>query len=70
MVALQPQGPADRAGLRVHDVLRGVDGWRFAPDADLTDVLLPYRPGARIRFDVLRRGTPRAVPVVLGRATP
>jgi serine protease Do len=68
ILAVQPGSAAARADLEPQDIIRTVDGGRFAPHADLWDVLLPYRPGDRVRLGLLRRGATVEVDVVLGRA--
>ena len=68
VVDLDPDGPAARAEILPRDLLVRVDGRPLARDADLADVLLPHRPGDRIRVGLLRRGEPRDADVLLGRA--
>ncbi|MFV1959070.1 MAG: S1C family serine protease [Planctomycetota bacterium] len=66
VVDVAPGGPADRAGVKPKDLVRRVDGRPMAPRATLSDLLLPHRPGERIRLGLLRAGKPLEVPVVLG----
>lgn len=66
VVALVPEGAAERAGLRVHDVLRSFQGRPFEAGATLADVLLAHRPGERVRLEVLRKGEPQELTVTLG----
>lgn len=66
---LAPGGPAHHAGFELQDVIRSIGGRGMAPDADLSDVLLPHRPGDRIRVGVLRRGEEVDLDVVLGRGS-
>ena len=66
---LAPGGPAQHAGVELQDVIRRIDERVLAPDADLSDVLLPHRPGERIRIGVLRRGEEVDLEVVLGRGS-
>jgi S1-C subfamily serine protease len=65
---LAPGGAAQRGGVEIRDVIRSVGGRKMAPEADLGDVLLPHRPGTRLRIGLLRKGEPVEVEVVLGRA--
>jgi S1-C subfamily serine protease len=58
--------PAERAGLRVMDIVRGVDGLPLAPGAMLAEALLPLRPGDTVQLEVLREGRAVPVRVVLG----
>ncbi len=53
---IEPESPAAREGLKLHDVIVGVDGRRIEPGTSLHDVLLPYRPGATVKLDVFRAG--------------
>lgn len=66
---LAPDGPAQHAGVELLDVIRSIGDRTLAPDADLSDVLLPHRPGDRIRLGVLRRGELVELDVVLGRGS-
>jgi S1-C subfamily serine protease len=66
---LAPDGPAQHAGVELQDVIRRIGEYLLAPDADLSDVLLPHRPGERIRIGVLRRGEEVELDVVLGRGS-
>jgi serine protease Do len=54
---VEPGGPADKAGLRIGDILDTVDGRRVDIVPDLTSAL--YRDGgARLQLAVLRDGSP------------
>lgn len=64
---LAPGGPAHHAGVELQDVIRRIGDRVMAPDADLSDVLLPHRPGERVRLGVLRKGEEVELDVVLGR---
>ena len=66
--ALDTMIRAKLGGVEIGDIIRAVEGRRMAPAADLSDVLLPHRPGERIQVEVLRRGEPLNLEVVLGRA--
>jgi S1-C subfamily serine protease len=57
-------GPADRAGLIVGDVIIGVDGTAVTDDEDPPASLQRLRPGAAVQLDVLRGGEPRRFTVV------
>lgn len=58
-------GAAEHAGILQNDIIRKLGGHPFAPDATLADVLLPYRPGDRVRIGLLRAGEDLDVDVVL-----
>ena len=66
---LAPGGPAQHAGIELQDVIRSIGNRVMSPEADLSDVLLPHRPGDRIRIGVLRRGEEVELDVVLGRGS-
>jgi serine/threonine protein kinase len=69
---LVPGGPADRAGLRLGEIIiafgsdrvgdKGVDDFK-----DLIRLLGQHRPGDRVKMHVFRNGTITTVPLVLGR---
>ncbi len=61
------KSPAERAGLRVGDIIMEVDGESLAPDGDLAERVLGYEAGDRIELTVLRRGRERSIEVKLGR---
>ncbi len=58
--------PADRAGLRVGDIIVEVDGQPLE-GAALGDILLGYDPGDMVELGIVRNGRVRGVPVELGR---
>jgi serine protease Do len=63
---VDPDGPAARAGLEVHDVIVAVEGVKLRPHVSLAETLLPFRPLDPVTFTVLRRGKRSEVRVVLG----
>ncbi|MGI9008931.1 MAG: S1C family serine protease [Streptosporangiaceae bacterium] len=64
-----PGGAAAAAGIRTGDVIAGVAG-RPAPDiATLDSLLVDFRPGQRVKVELLRGGNPRQVMVRLGSLT-
>src|SRR5262245_47179798 len=65
-----PDGPAERAGVRVGDVLLRVNGQTLrAVQTELTGRLGTLEPGTGVTLDLLRDGTPQQLRVVL-EATP
>jgi S1-C subfamily serine protease len=55
---VEPGGPAARAGLRSGDLIVRIAGEALRPDARLSDLMLPFRPGQEIQVRVLRAGRP------------
>ncbi len=65
ILRVTPGGAAERQGLRRHDVLVGVDDARIPPGTPLHDVLLPFRPGDRVKLQLIRGGERLTVAVRL-----
>ncbi len=63
-----PDSPADRAGLRVGDVIQAVDGAAVGRRQTLSTLLARYAPGDPVALTVLRRGETINLPVTLGEA--
>jgi putative serine protease PepD len=63
-----PGGPADGAGLRPggQDVIVGIDGQAVSSPSDLVTAVEGYKPGDRVRLEVLRDGRRETVVVELG----
>lgn len=62
IVAIEPGSPAERAGLRVGDVLVAVDGMSLASDSG-AEHFASVRPGQSPRFTVRRGGRSLQIPV-------
>jgi membrane-associated protease RseP (regulator of RpoE activity) len=62
-----PNSPAERAGLKVGDLVREVDGQRVSTARPLVELLYLYRPGDRVVLTVEREGREIEIPVTLGR---
>ena len=60
-----PDTPAEKAGLRVGDVITAVDGKRVEDAQSFMQIIWQTRVGSVVRLDVQRRGTPQAVSVTL-----
>ncbi len=67
IVEVTPDGPAERAGLRVDDVITAVDSEPMHGIADVIAYLVRYtRPGQSVELSVIRNGRQIVLPVVLG----
>jgi serine protease Do len=65
VVATEPTGPAKEAGVRMGDVVVGVDGRAIADDGALMAALAAKRPGERVTLDLVRYGKRERVAVKL-----
>jgi S1-C subfamily serine protease len=66
VVMVAPQGPAERAGLLIGDVLLSVDGQTVSGTADLLSALDGEKIGKSARLKVLRGGNLADVELVIG----
>lgn len=64
--AVRPGGAAAAAGIKTGDVIVGVAGQPTPDIAELENMLISYRPGDRLKVELLRNGNPREVMVKLG----
>ncbi len=64
IVAVVPEGPADRAGLLAGDLLYRVNNQPIASADDLHRVLSRCEPGRLLSLELLRRGRPLSVQIV------
>ncbi|MGA9567273.1 MAG: Do family serine endopeptidase [Candidatus Korobacteraceae bacterium] len=62
---VQPDSPGGRAGLKVGDVIVGLDGKKVAGAGELQAQVSEMRPGTKVTLDVLRDGKSMNVPVTL-----
>ncbi|HEU4647545.1 MAG TPA: trypsin-like peptidase domain-containing protein [Gemmatimonadales bacterium] len=67
VVNVEPDGPADRAGVLLGDVIIAVDGTPVRDPADVLAALGPDRVGKPLTARVLRGGQPVAVTITVGR---
>lgn len=58
--------PAEKAGLKVGDIVRGVDGVKIRSVTQAVMFVLKKQPGDIVVYDVLQDDQPRQVEVVLG----
>jgi S1-C subfamily serine protease len=67
VAALSPGGPAERAGIRVGDVIVGFGGREVATSEELGAAILDRSPGDRVSVQVVRSdGSRQTVTVTLG----
>jgi putative serine protease PepD len=63
---LVPAGPGVRAGLRVGDVIKSVDGKRVLDPTQLSNLVSGMKPGQQVSVVVERGGVSRTIQVTLG----
>jgi serine protease Do len=61
-----PGGPADKAGLKIGDVVRKLDGRTVENHEQLTAMVTNIDPGTTVTLDILRDGNPMTIRVTLG----
>ncbi len=66
--SVQPGGPAEKAGLKVGDVIRGVDGKAIISSSDLPNLIGQTMPGATVTVAVWRKGEALDIKAKLGDA--
>lgn len=70
VTGLRANGPAERCGVLLGDVVIGVDGEPLPEPAAMAEVLASHRPGETALLEVVRSGALRRVAVALGAADP
>lgn len=64
--AIEPGGPAAKAGLQPGDIIVTVDGKAVSEGNSLQRLLLQFAPGTEVTFDVLRDGATKPFSITLG----
>jgi serine protease Do len=59
-------GPAEKAGLKVGDIITAIDGRPIKDGDDLVNEIASRRPGSNIRLGLLREGKPTDATVTIG----
>lgn len=68
--AVQPGSPAEKAGLKVGDILTSAGGRDIKTQIDLLDVLRAKSAGETLDIQVLRNGEPVTITAALQARTP
>ncbi|HET7196458.1 MAG TPA: PDZ domain-containing protein, partial [Nocardioides sp.] len=63
---VNPDTPAQEAGLRKDDVVTAVDGERVTDGIALIVAIRTHQPGETIEFTILRGGDERTIEIKLG----
>jgi serine protease Do len=63
---VQPNGPADKAGLKPGDIITTIDGRQIKDGDDLVNEIASRRPGSSIRLGFVRDGKPQDATVTIG----
>jgi len=66
VASVQEGLPAEKAGIKMGDVIVGVDGQKVSSRPHLQEMLARYRPGDKVKLDIIRYGKPIAITVGLG----
>ena len=59
-------GPAEKAGLKVGDIITAIDGRSIKDGDDLVNEIASRRPGSSIRLGLMREGKPTDATVTIG----
>ena len=60
---IQTDSPADKAGLKRHDVVTSVDGDAAASASRVRQAIRSHKPGEEISLGILRQGKPMTITV-------
>lgn len=64
---LEPGGPAEKAGIKIGDVIVELDGGEVGESADLPHAVGLIKPGTRVSVKLFREGKPRTLDVQVGK---
>jgi len=70
VAAVEPGGPADKAGIKPGDVLLSVNGKAVDRSAELPPLVAAVKPGTKANFDVWRDGAKRTIAVTVTELKP
>ena len=63
---VQPNGPADKSGIKPGDIITTIDGRQIKDGDDLVNEIASRRPGSSIRLGFIRDGKPADATVTIG----
>ncbi|MCA0177934.1 MAG: DegQ family serine endoprotease [Proteobacteria bacterium] len=66
--SVEPDTPADKAGLEVGDVIVKVDGRTVDKPGDLSRMIAATKPGTPVTLDIWRRGAPKSIKLTVAQA--
>lgn len=64
--SVQPNGPADKAGIEDGDIIIAVNGFKVGQVASVASLVSEYQPGDTVEITVLRDGRERTLRATLG----
>jgi len=64
--SVEPQSPADKAGLQATDIILGFGGKTVESSSDLPRIVGSTRPGTKVPVEVWRKGARRTLTVTVG----
>jgi serine protease Do len=67
---VEPDGPADRAGVKQGDVIVGIDGEKISDNNALRNRIASTRPGSKVAIDILRDGRPQTLQTTVDQLKP
>lgn len=67
VMTVNPDSPAEEAGIRPGDLILAVDDQEISPDRELAAIIRDYQPGDRVRLTFWRNGREGNTRVRLGR---
>jgi len=67
---ITPGSAGEKAGLRVGDVIRSIDGHDIRQSSELPPIIGAKTPGTKVELGVLRDGKTKTIPVTLGELDP
>ncbi len=66
VVAVDPNSPAQTAGLQTGDIITAVDNTKVDATHSLTDLIAAHKPGDKVALSVTRNGQTQTINVTLG----